>query len=122
MDIKLIVAGGREFNDYSLLKKTIRGLLFEDEFFKIVVVSGGARGADQLGERFAREYCLEIDRYVPNWEPNGVFDRSAGFKRNAVMADNATHLLAFWDGESRGTKSMINIARRKGLSVKVVNY
>ena len=122
--IKLIIAGGREFDNYKLLLKYITA--FQQTHYLtpdlLTIVSGGARGADKLGERYAREYGIEFERYIPDWEPNGVFDRTAGFRRNKLMAQNATHLLAFWDGESRGTKNMIDTAKRLGLSVDVVYY
>ena len=125
MDVKLIVAGGRDFADYDLLESVIRrqaASTFFPEMFNLTIVSGGARGADQLGERFAREYVLDIDRYIPKWRVNGVYNNAAGYQRNELMADNATHLIAFWDGKSKGTKHMINIANRKGLEVQVVRY
>lgn len=81
-----------------------------------VVLSGTARGADQLGEEWAKQNGIPVERYPANWDLHG---KSAGFKRNSEMADKAEALIALWDGESRGTKHMIDIARRKGLRVHV---
>ena len=89
------------------------------------IISGGARGADTLGERFANEMGLEISRFIPDWDGLG---KRAGYVRNAEMAKFAVEdgnygvLIAFWDGQSRGTKHMIDLAKRYGLEVHVVNY
>lgn len=115
---RIIVAGGRDFNDYSILYLELNKLL---EFYcgDIEIVSGTAKGADRLGEVFARNEGLPVHRFPANWDLHG---KSAGYKRNVLMAENAEVLLAFWDGESKGTKHMIDIATSKGLKVNVVNY
>ena len=87
--------------------------------YSIVIVSGGCAGADLLGERYAKENGYSIDRYPAEWQKYG---RKAGIMRNAVMADNADALIAYWDGISRGTKNMIDEARKKGLAVRVKRY
>lgn len=116
--IKLIIAGGRTFNDYELLEKEASAYVSElQKLDEIQIVSGGAKGVDTLGERFAQERILDLKIFEADWSK---FGRSAGPKRNAEMADYATHLLSFWDGESKGTKSMINLAKKKGLEVKII--
>ena len=87
--------------------------------YSIIIVSGGCSGADLLGERYAKENGYSIDRYPAEWQKYG---RKAGIMRNAVMADNADALIAYWDGISRGTKNMIDEARKKGLAVRVKRY
>ena len=118
---KVIIAGTRFFNDYSLLKETADRLLADKitAGYGIVIVSGGCAGADVLGERYAKENGYSIDRYPAEWQKYG---RKAGIMRNAVMADNADALIAYWDGISRGTKNMIDEARKKGLAVRVKRY
>ena len=118
---KVIIAGTRFFNDYSLLKETADRLLADKitAGYGIVIVSGGCAGADVLGERYAKENGYSIDRYPAEWQKYG---RKAGIMRNAVMADNADALIAYWDGISRGTKNMIDEARKKGLAVCVKRY
>ena len=119
--IKLIIAGGRDFNDYDMVRDAMK--LFDlVQIGRLTIVSGGARGADLLGERWAKINSVEIKRYIPAWRVNGVYDNAAGYKRNALMADNATHLLAFWDGVSKGTGHMIDLARSKNLGVEVIEY
>ena len=115
---KIIIAGSRDFNDYEFLKKklvNLRDLFIDDD----VIISGHARGADALGERFAKEYNIPLKLFPADWNKYG---KSAGYIRNKEMADNADVLVAFWDGKSRGTKNMINIAIDKGLEVHIVRY
>jgi hypothetical protein len=76
------------------------------------VVSGGARGIDQLGERWARDSGVPIKTFEPNWDK---FGRSAGMIRNVEMARYADALIAIWDGKSRGTRHMIEQAKKYGL-------
>ena len=117
---RVIIAGTRSFNDYELLRDSCNNLLSEKQrTHTVVIISGTARGADQMGERYARERGFQLRRFPADWEQYG---RSAGHIRNAKMADNADALIAFWDGESKGTKNMIDNARRKGLAVRVIQY
>ena len=80
------------------------------------VVSGGARGVDQLGERWARDNGCQVKRFLPNWSRDG---KAAGHIRNRQMGDYADALVAIWDGKSRGTAGMIEYARGRGLKVFV---
>jgi hypothetical protein len=117
--IKIIIAGGRTFSDYELLKKTCDKLLKTvSKIRPIVIVSGTARGADKLGERYAKEHGYTIESYKPNWNKGN----QAGYIRNTEMGDNADVLIAFWNGTSKGTKHMIDIAKEKGLQVRVIKY
>lgn len=126
-ELRVIIAGSREFNDYELLKKSAIEIITKKTMLPDLtrIVSGGARGADTLGERFANEMGLEITRFIPDWDGLG---KRAGYVRNAEMAKFAVEdnndglLIAFWDGKSRGTKHMIDLANRYGLEVHVVNY
>lgn len=117
---KVIIAGGRDFSDYELLKGRCNFFLSEKmKSHQIVIVSGHAKGADALGERYATERGLRCDAHPADWEKYG---RSAGYIRNREMADAADALIAFWDGSSRGTAHMISYAKAKGLKVAVVRY
>ncbi len=110
--MKVIIAGGREINDYDLLLKAVLNAGFDIT----AVVSGGARGADAMGERFAEEAGLQLFKFPADWDKHG---RAAGPIRNQVMGDFADALIALWDGQSRGTKHMIDYATKKGLKVHV---
>jgi len=116
--IRLIIAGGRDFNSVDMIVDAMA----DYDLDSLTIISGTARGADQLGEHYAKVKDIPIERYPAKWKVNGVFNRAAGYQRNVVMAQNATHLLAFWDGRSRGTKHMIDVAKEHGLDVNVVRY
>ena len=78
-----------------------------------------------MGEQFAKEENCLLSRFPADWDKYG---KSAGYRRNVEMAkfaiedQNKGLLIAFWDGKSRGTKWMIDIAKRYGLDVEVVQY
>lgn len=86
---------------------------------QIIIISGHARGADSLGELFARENHLQLEVYPADWSTHG---KGAGHIRNAEMAQVSDCLVAFWDGESKGTKNMINNMKRLGKPVLIYNY
>ena len=112
--LKLIIAGGRDFNDYELLLREMSTLPKPD-----FIVCGMAKGADLLGFKYAKENKIPILEYKPDWDNLG---KSAGYIRNKEMAKNASHLLAFWDGKSKGTKHMIDTAKNEKLLVRVCRY
>ena len=85
---------------------------------RVIIVSGHARGADSLGERFANELGLPFELHPAKWR---LLGKAAGMVRNAEMAKCSDALIAFWDGESRGTRHMINFARKRGLDISVFN-
>ena len=117
---KVIVAGGREFNDYGLLCQICDRMLSQKhQTHDIVIISGTARGADTLGERYAQERGYAVEQYPADWQREG---KAAGFIRNAQMASVADALIAFWDGQSRGTAHMIELARKHKLQVRVVPF
>ena len=120
--MKAVVAGGRDFKDYDLLKSTLDN--FQQEHGNITeVVSGTANGVDKLGEQYANENNIPIKRFVPNWKGLG---KKAGFVRNRQMGDYAKEnngiLVAFWDKQSKGTKGMIDYAKKIGLKSVVAYY
>ena len=115
--MKVIIAGSRTFNNYNLLCQNCdRALSFQTE---IEIVSGTANGADKLGEKYAKERGYLIKQFPANWDKYG---KSAGYKRNEEMAKYADALIAFWDGKSKGTKHMIDLAKRHELKVMVVIF
>lgn len=121
-EFRVIIAGSRKYDDYETLRNKCNHILSQkmaDTNIKIIVLSGGASGADALGERYAKEYNLQIERHPAEWDKYG---RSAGPIRNAEMAACADALIAFpKEGESnRGTYNMISLAKTKGLLVRVI--
>ena len=115
--MKIIIAGGRDFSDYELLKEKCDYYL--QNHSEIEIVSGTAKGADSLGEKYAAERDYPIKRFPAEWQRLG---RGAGHIRNAQMADYADVCIIFWDGKSKGTKNMIKIANKRGLKIKIINY
>ena len=111
---KVIIAGSREFNDFTLLKNRCDFLLsMRDE--QIEIVSGCARGADTLGEWYAKERGYSVAKFPADWDR---FGKAAGFIRNGEMAEYADALIAFPIGRSPGTRNMIKQARDKELLVR----
>ena len=115
--MKVVIAGGRFFNDYEMLEKGCDFMLQNQE--EIEIVSGTAIGADKLGERYATERGYPIKKFPADWNK---FGKSAGYVRNKEMAEYADSVIVFWDGISRGTKMMIDLATAKGLPTKIYNY
>ncbi len=115
--IKIIIAGGRDFDDFNKLRQVCDVFLQDQN--NIEIVSGAYKGADLLGERYAAERNHQIKQFPADWRRYG---KSAGLKRNAEMANYADMLIAFWDGESKGTKHMIELATQAGLKVEVIYF
>lgn len=116
--MKVIIAGSRTFNNFDLLLEKCDHYL-QAQAPNVEIVSGQATGADKLGETYAQLKGYPIAKFPADWDTHG---KSAGYKRNVRMAEYADALIAFWDGKSKGTKHMINIAREKGLMVRIVRY
>lgn len=120
---RIIVAGGRDFTDYAILSKTLDAVLERYTLHEVQIVSGYCRGADALGERYATEHGIPVKRFPADWLAYG---KAAGPIRNRKMAEYAAErdgmLVAFWDGKSRGTASMIRIAEKAGLQIKTITY
>ena len=135
-EFKLVVAGGRDFSDYSLLSAAITQLANKKLTDRDVsIISGLARGADYMAAHFARENGVALYEFPADWQdfetPGAVikydhkgraYNATAGFARNSRMADNGDGLLAFWDGKSHGTRHMIETMQKQGKPVWVLNY
>ena len=118
-NIKLIIAGSRDFTDYAFLCQIIDRFLNDCSPASIEIVSGTARGADMLGERYAKEHNIALKRFPADWNKYG---KSAGYRRNVDMAKYANACFVFWDGSSRGSKHMIDIATDNGLYTEYFIY
>lgn len=116
--MKLIIAGSRNVHVTDEDIRTELAFMVSEELDVLEIVSGGARGVDKCGERYAKNRCLVLTRMPANWS----LGKRAGYLRNEEMAHYADALLAFWDGESRGTKHMIDIMTtlKKPVTVKTV--
>ena len=115
--MKVIIAGSRGFSDFQLLYAKCEEILANVD--GVEIVSGTARGADKLGEHYAGLKGHSVRQFPADWDKHGA---KSGMIRNKEMAIYADCLIAFWDGESRGTKHMIDLATERGLSVHIINY
>lgn len=119
-EFKLIIAGGRDFNNAALLERVLIAMSDTEYADKAIsIVSGMARGADALGYAFAKAHGIKCYEFPAEWNAYG---KRAGFMRNADMGRFSDGLLAFWDCESRGTKHMINFMTSLGKPVNVIRY
>ena len=117
-----LVVGSRTFDDYELLKNKLdHALLHQD---KVLVVSGGARGADSLAERYAAEKGYPLRVFPARWDELG---KSAGYIRNREMHEFLSHApkrgcCAFWDGKSKGTAHNFDLCREFNTPIRIFNY
>ena len=117
---KVVVAGGRDFNNFPLLRDTLDKLLeVKTHSHLIEIVNGTARGADTLGGCYARLRNYSVALFPADWEQ---FDKAAGHIRNKEMLDYADVVVVFWDGKSRGTKNMIEITKKAKKPIRVIRY
>ena len=113
--LSVAVVGSRSFDDRELLERVLDHLLNHLRIRQIV--SGGARGADALAEQWARERGIPCRVYLPDWQKHG---RAAGPIRNRKIVRDADLVVAFWDGQSRGTKDTIEQAERQNVPVIII--
>ena len=120
--MRVIIAGGRDFTNVNVMAETLNNLQDVDhviEIEKLTLICGMARGADFTAYKLFKEVGLPVEVYPADWDQHG---KQAGFIRNTQMAGVADMLIAFWDGESKGTAHMIDTARKHNLIVLVFNY
>ncbi len=121
MEIRLIVCGGRDFCDYEFFKARMDELIVQ--YSNVQLVSGHARGADSLAEKYAAENGLRVKVFPAEWQKYG---RAAGPIRNKAMLEYAMEdtpvVAAFWDGKSRGTGNMLKLAEKAGVECHVFSY
>lgn len=132
--MKVIIAGSREFDDYEKLCSYCDYLLQDKD--NIEIVSGKARGADALGERYAKERGYPIKPFPAAWDDiedkpeheiginkaGKQYWKKAGYVRNEDMAAYADALIAFWLNMSKGTQHMINTANDYDLQIRIHRY
>ena len=113
--MKLSVIGSRNFENYEILANEILKLNLKISS----IISGGAKGADTLAERWANENNIPIILYKPDWKKYG---RAAGLRRNENIIESCDFCLAFWDGKSKGTKFSIDLCKKLKKPIKVVIF
>jgi hypothetical protein len=121
--MRLIIAGGRGFTDYGLLAETMYTVYDQEILGRydtwLEIVSGKAKGADTLGEQFAKDLSIPVKEFPADWKTHSL---AAGPIRNKQMGDYADELLAFWDGYSKGTLNMIQYMNKLKKPVWVRMY
>lgn len=112
--MRLAIIGSREFTDYDKLCDILlihfNQYNFKDENYQYVfdtIVSGGAKGADSLAARFAKNNGIKLIEHIPDWSAG----KGAGFARNHDIIANSDFILAFWNG-SPGTKHSLSLAKK----------
>jgi len=115
--MKLAVVGSRGFNDYDLLKSKLDAIHLRKPI--TCIVSGGAKGADSLGEKWAKENNIETLIFIPEWDKYG---KKAGFLRNEDIIKNSDAVVAIWDEVSKGTAHSISLAKKYNKSCLVVKF
>ena len=114
---RVVVAGCRNYKNYNEAKEYIDFCIKNiKNNYNLVFISGGCAGADSLGERYAKEKGYSIEYYPAEWNKYG---KSAGPKRNKKMAKVGDYIICFWDGKSRGTKSMIEYAEKFNKPIRI---
>jgi hypothetical protein len=113
--MNIIIAGSRSFDDYDKLVICLDNLLAK--YSDITIICGLAKGADLLGKKYAEQKGYGIKEYPANWNR---FGKKAGPYRNEEMAKVGDMLIAFWDGKSKGTKNMIQLAKKHGLIIEII--
>ena len=109
--MKLAIIGSRTFKDYPLLKKEVDALKDIQ-----LIISGGAKGADKLAEKYTEEHQIELKVFLPEFDK---YAAGAYWKRNEQIVGSCDYLIAFWDGKSTGTKYTIDYAKKQGKEVKI---
>ena len=116
---RVVVAGCRYYNNYEEAKAFIDFCIANiKKGNDIAILSGGCAGADMLGERYANERGYSVERYVAQW---GIYGRAAGPIRNEEMAKSADYVICFWDGKSKGTRSLIELAAKHQKPIRIKN-
>jgi YspA, cpYpsA-related SLOG family len=111
--MRLAVVGCRDYDDYGAIADRLSTIPAD------VIISGGATGVDAAAKRYALRYCIPYVEYPADWKNLGL---RAGPIRNQQIVDDCTHLIAFWDGKSRGTQGSIKLARRAKKLLEVVRH
>lgn len=123
-DFYCLVAGTRTFDDYDLLKEKCDFLLQNQTGKTIHIVSGGAKGADSLAERYAAERGYQLHVFPAQWD---TFGKSAGYRRNEQMHQFISQFpnrgcVCFWNGKSRGTAHNFSLSKKYGNNLRIIRF
>lgn len=118
----VIVAGSRSFNNLPLMYSKLDYYLQKQD--KVLIVHGGANGADKCAAMYAKDKNIETKVFLPDWNKHG---KKAGILRNIAMFEYASQFqnrgcVVFWDGESRGTKNDIELSEKYNVPLRIVEF
>ena len=118
-----LVVGSRTFLDYNFLKNKLDYML-QNHKPNVVIISGGAKGADSLAEKYAKENNLQLKVFPADWETYG---KSAGYIRNEEMHKYISNferrgIVAFWDGQSKGAAHNFDLAKKYNTKIVIYKY
>lgn len=115
--MKLLIVGSRSFVNYEQMKDQIYSLYSVDEIE--MIISGGAKGADSLAQKFAEQHEISFKEFPADWSAYG---KRAGILRNIEMVNVADRVIAFWDGKSSGTRFTISYTKEQNKPITVFEY
>lgn len=114
---RIAVVGSREFTNFEQLEREVKNVFREGDW----LVSGGAKGADSMAQRLAKEWGIPILVIYPRWYLDGHLDKGAGFKRNKLIVENSDIVLAFYRKghfQEGGTANTATWARKLNVELK----
>lgn len=115
--MKVAVIGSRGFDDQEKLYRALDS--YHNKQKIDLIISGGAVGADQLAEQYAKERGIPVKIFKPDYAKHG---RGAPIRRNTLIIENADIVLAFWDGKSPGTKNSLDQAKKLNKLYQVYDF
>lgn len=116
--MRITIGGCRDYNNYSVFEKFVSECISEIESENIIILSGHCSGVDAMAERYAMEKGYKLEIYPADWKKYG---RAAGPKRNKEMVQDSNVVIAFWDGKSKGTKSLVEFAKKNDMLLYLKN-
>lgn len=119
MKKRIVIGGCRGYNNYQVFCGYMDNWLAQlGDGDEIIILSGHCSGTDAMAEKYATQNNLELEIYPAEWKRYG---KAAGPMRNRLMVENSDYVIAFWDGKSRGTKSLIGYAEKFKKPVSICN-
>lgn len=109
------IIGSRTFTDKEFIYTKLNNIF--NTVYPKLIVSGGAKGPDTIGVRWATEMNIPVKEFIPDWTTYG---KRAGFIRNTLIINEADTVIAFWDGLSKGTLDSINKARKTDKNIEII--
>jgi len=112
----LAVVGSRSINDEGVIFRQLDSLLSFNSDIELVV-TGGAKGVETIAAGWEKLNSIEVKVIRPDYSSHPP--RIAPLIRNREIVNCSDYIIAIWDGKSRGTKYVINYAKKVGKIVKI---